>query len=76
MSLSENLVKGKIVYCLGSSSQDYTVKWNHGVGVIASDSPSDTALPTIIPATIVDIEDGKKIDKYINSTKYVHLQIP
>ncbi|XP_019187652.1 PREDICTED: subtilisin-like protease SBT4.15 [Ipomoea nil] len=69
LSISEKLVRGKIVYCLSSASQDYTIKWIHGVGVIASDKLPDTVLPTMIPATIVDIEDGKKIDKYINTTK-------
>ncbi|VFQ59184.1 unnamed protein product [Cuscuta campestris] len=69
-SLSESLVKGKIVYCLGSSSQDYNVKGINGTGVISADTLPDTPLPTIIPGTVVDINSGLKIDRYINSTKF------
>ncbi|CAH9138433.1 unnamed protein product [Cuscuta epithymum] len=68
-SLSASMVKGKIVYCLGSSSQDYNIKGINGAGVISADHLSDTPLPTIIPGTVVDINNGVKIDQYINSTR-------
>ncbi|KAJ6362714.1 hypothetical protein OIU78_003003 [Salix suchowensis] len=69
-TLSSDKVKGKLVYCLGSSGQDYTIKELHGAGVITSlDAPTDIAYTTIIPGTTVQLKDGYKIDVYINSTK-------
>ncbi|WCJ34340.1 Subtilisin-like protease SBT4.15 [Euphorbia peplus] len=69
-TLSMEKVKGKIVYCMGSGNQDYTVKLLKGAGAIMSyDEEPDTAFTTLIPATHVSSKDGHKIDKYINSTK-------
>ncbi|KAJ6742430.1 PROPROTEIN CONVERTASE SUBTILISIN/KEXIN [Salix viminalis] len=69
-TLSSDKVKGKLVYCLGSSGQDYTIKELNGAGVITSlDAPTDIAYTTIIPGTTVQLKDGYKIDEYINSTK-------
>jgi hypothetical protein len=65
-------VKGKLVYCLGSNGQDYTIKELQGAGVITSlDAPTDTAYATVIPGTSVQLKDGYKIDVYINSTRYL-----
>ncbi|KAL5741041.1 hypothetical protein ACOSQ2_030221 [Xanthoceras sorbifolium] len=69
-TLSEDKVKGKIVYCLGSATQDYTIKFLGGAGTImALDAPSDIAFTTFLPATSVVAKDGISIDRYINSTK-------
>lgn len=66
-----NKVKGKIVYCMGSSNQDYTIKELGGAGTIVTlDEPTDTAFTTLIPGASIDAKDGSKIDHYINSTKY------
>lgn len=73
-SLSKKQVKGKIVYCLGSNGQDSTISENRGAGVIMSgdDNYSDeVAFSFLIPATVVNQKDGKKIEKYINSTRFV-----
>lgn len=65
-------VMGRIVYCLGSGSQDFTIKKLGGVGtIVALDSPTDTAFTTLIAGSFVVSEIGIKIDRYINSTKYV-----
>lgn len=64
-------VKGKIVYCLGSGSQDYTIDRLQGAGTImAVDAPTHIAIATLIAGTFVVPEVGIKIDQYINSTKY------
>ncbi|KAK0585049.1 hypothetical protein LWI29_022744 [Acer saccharum] len=69
-TLSKDKVKGKIVYCLGSASQDYFIKLLEGAGTImVLDEPSDIAFTTLISATSVLIKQGIKIDRYINSTK-------
>ncbi|PNT31044.1 hypothetical protein POPTR_006G114500v4 [Populus trichocarpa] len=69
-TLSMDKVKGKLVYCLGSNGQDYTIKELQGAGVITSlDAPTDTAYATVIPGTSVQLKDGYKIDVYINSTR-------
>ncbi|KAL1813286.1 hypothetical protein ACET3Z_023351 [Daucus carota] len=71
-SLSKKQVKGKIVYCLGSNGQDSTISENRGAGIIMSgdDNYSDeVAFSFLIPATVVNQKDGKKIEKYINSTR-------
>ncbi|XP_021655816.2 subtilisin-like protease SBT4.15 [Hevea brasiliensis] len=69
-TLSMDNVKGRIVYCLGDSGQDYTIRELKGAGVISSTgAQSDTALTTLIPATIVNLNEGHKIDHYINTTK-------
>ncbi|KAG6771778.1 hypothetical protein POTOM_023170 [Populus tomentosa] len=69
-TLSMDKVKGKLVYCLGSNGQDYTIKELKGAGVITSlDAPTDTAFPTVIPGTSVQLKDGYRIDVYINSTR-------
>ncbi|KAK4834634.1 hypothetical protein QYF36_025989 [Acer negundo] len=69
-TLSKDKVKGKIVYCLGSSRQDYFIKLLEGAGTImVLDEPSDIAFTTLISATTVLVKQGIKIDRYINSTK-------
>ncbi|GAV66086.1 Peptidase_S8 domain-containing protein/Inhibitor_I9 domain-containing protein, partial [Cephalotus follicularis] len=69
-TLSPEKVKGKVVYCLGSSGQDYNIKDLGGAGVIMTiDEPTDIAFTPLIPGTFVMAKDGYKIDKYINSSK-------
>ncbi|KAK9289527.1 hypothetical protein L1049_007682 [Liquidambar formosana] len=68
-TLSEKKVKGKLVYCLGNSGQDYTIDELGGAGtIIGLDEETDVAFPFLIPGTFVSPKDGKKIDQYINST--------
>jgi hypothetical protein len=65
-------VKGKIVYCMGNLGQDYTIKELGGAGAImALDERTDIAFTTLVPGTCVIPSDGKRIEHYINSTKYV-----
>uniref|UniRef100_A0A2N9IEB0 Subtilisin-like protease fibronectin type-III domain-containing protein n=1 Tax=Fagus sylvatica TaxID=28930 RepID=A0A2N9IEB0_FAGSY len=69
-TLSKDKVKGKIVYCLGSSGQDYTIKKLDGAGTImALDQDTDIAYLTLIPGTYSFPKDSKMIEQYINSTK-------
>ncbi|CAI9760821.1 unnamed protein product [Fraxinus pennsylvanica] len=68
-TLSQNKVKGKILYCIGYLGQDSIVDELGGAGIIMSDYSRDTAYPNLIPGTFVSIKDGAKIDKYINSTR-------
>ncbi|KAK8507016.1 hypothetical protein V6N12_041693 [Hibiscus sabdariffa] len=70
-TLSEKLVKGKIVYCLGNSGQDAAIDGLHGAGMImAVDEPTDYYFPTLIPATtVLRSKVGDKLDRYINSTR-------
>lgn len=76
-TLGMDKVKGKIVYCLGSSGQDYTIKLLGGVGTIfALDEPTDTAFTSLLPATNVLPKEGVNIDRYINSTRYFILPTP
>ncbi|XP_039057523.1 subtilisin-like protease SBT4.15 [Hibiscus syriacus] len=69
-TLSENLVKGKIVYCLGYTTQDDTIRQLGGAGTImAIDAPTDYYILTLTPATmVVRSKVGNKLDRYINST--------
>lgn len=65
-------MKGKIVYCLGSSGQDYTIKDLKGAGaIILADRMTDTAFSTVISATSINPKDASQIEKYIYSAKYV-----
>ncbi|CAK9169295.1 unnamed protein product [Ilex paraguariensis] len=69
-TLSENKVKGKIVLCLGYTGQDGTINDLHGSGTImTTDQFSDVAFTFLLPATLIDVKAGEKIDRYINSTK-------
>lgn len=70
-ALSQDRVKGKIVYCLGEAGQDYTIQLLGGAGTImATDAPQDYYFLTLTPAaTVVRSKDGDKLDRYINSTK-------
>lgn len=69
--MDKNKVKGKIVLFKGGSDSD--IKEMGGVGMIAaSDDSLDTGFTSVLPAAIVNSERGAKIDKYINTTKYVH----
>ncbi|KAK8540739.1 hypothetical protein V6N13_010353 [Hibiscus sabdariffa] len=70
-TLSEKLVKEKIVYCLGNSGQDATINGLRGAGMImAIDEPTDYYFPTLIPATtVLRSKVGDKLDRYINSTR-------
>ncbi|KAJ8899619.1 hypothetical protein K2173_018593 [Erythroxylum novogranatense] len=75
-TLDMNKVKGKIVYCLGSSGQDYTINKLEGIGTIMIMSQkTEVASTTIIPGTNVDIRAGLKIERYINTTKNPHAVI-
>jgi hypothetical protein len=70
--LDKNKVKGKIVLCKGGSDSD--IKEMGGVGmIVASDDSLDTGFTLVLPAAIVNSERGAKIDKYINTTKYVYI---
>lgn len=71
-TLSPKKVKGNIIFCRGFSYQDYNVKYSgDGAGAImtAEYIKLDIARPLLLPATVVSIEDGDQIDRYINSTK-------
>ncbi|KAL3825788.1 hypothetical protein ACJIZ3_021817 [Penstemon smallii] len=68
-TLSKNKVKGKIVYCLGKGG-DSTINELGGAGTIMSmEYFEDVAFPTLTPGTYISVQDGLKIDNYINSTK-------
>lgn len=68
-ALNETLVKGKMVYCLGSGGQDYYIRQLGGVGLIMATERTDVAFPFLIPAAFVTTADGHKIDQYINTTQ-------
>lgn len=71
-TMSKSKVKGKIIYCLGFSGQDSTIKDLGGSGVIMSaDEESEIANLFVAPATTTTARDGTRINHYINSTKYV-----
>ncbi|OMO82152.1 Peptidase S8, subtilisin-related protein [Corchorus capsularis] len=69
-TLGEAKVKGRIVYCLGDSGPDSTIKGLKGVGTIMAVDPQlDYYMITLTPgATVARYKDGDKIDRYINST--------
>ncbi|KAI3814114.1 hypothetical protein L1987_18860 [Smallanthus sonchifolius] len=69
-SLSDKMVKGKIVYCLGKNDQDVTLYNKRVAGLILSrDKDYDIPSAFLIPGTTVSEEEGLNIDHYINSTK-------
>ncbi|XP_071700446.1 subtilisin-like protease SBT4.15 [Rutidosis leptorrhynchoides] len=69
-SLVDQMVKGKIVYCLGKNSQDYNLYDKNVAGIIVSrDKDFDTPSSFLIPGTTVSMEEGRNIDRYINSTR-------
>ncbi|OMO68280.1 hypothetical protein COLO4_29782 [Corchorus olitorius] len=70
-TLGEAKVKGRIVYCLGDSGPDSTIKGLKGAGTIMAVDPQlDYYMITLTPgATVARYKDGDKIDRYINSTK-------
>ena len=64
------------MYCVGNRGQDFNIRDLGGIGTIMSlDEPTDIAYTFVIPATFVTSKEGRKIDKYINSTKYVLVSI-
>ncbi|KAI9122062.1 hypothetical protein K1719_006751 [Acacia pycnantha] len=69
-TMAEEKVKGKIVFCLEGSDQEYSVKILGGVGTIMDLTyQTDVAYTTLLPATYVQVSAGKTIERYINSTK-------
>lgn len=69
-TLSAARVKGKVVYCLGDTGQEYMIKELGGIGIItSSDIETDIPVTTLIPGTTVSSNDGMKIDQYISSSK-------
>ncbi|KAF5750494.1 subtilase family protein [Tripterygium wilfordii] len=71
-TLGMDKVKGKIVFCLGNNGQDSIIKELGGAGtILVPESLEDIAFIPLIPGTSVSINNGKRIDQYINSTKYV-----
>ncbi|KAK4343173.1 hypothetical protein RND71_038989 [Anisodus tanguticus] len=70
-TLEESKVKGKIVYCLGSSQQDSTIEYMKGAGaIIVADKMTDVAFPTYVSATNINTTYAAQVEKYINSTKF------
>ncbi|KAI3523791.1 hypothetical protein L1887_02194 [Cichorium endivia] len=68
-SLSDEMIKGKIVYCLGKGEQDHTLYDKRVAGIIVSrETDNDTPSSFVIPGTSVNLEEGKNIDSYINSS--------
>ncbi|KAL0316118.1 UNVERIFIED_CONTAM: Subtilisin-like protease SBT4.15 [Sesamum radiatum] len=68
-SLGKDKVIGKIVYCQGAGG-DTVVRNLGGAGTIMSSNENlDTAFATIAIGTYISVEDGKRVDKYINSTR-------
>ncbi|KAL8509394.1 hypothetical protein ACS0TY_016561 [Phlomoides rotata] len=68
-TLSRIKVKGKIVLCQGSGGEA-VVQELGGAGIIMSqDVFRDTAFITTAPGTYVSLQDGQKINNYINSTR-------
>ncbi|XP_023539892.1 subtilisin-like protease SBT4.15 [Cucurbita pepo subsp. pepo] len=69
-SLDKGKVKGKILYCLGSLDQEYTISELGGVGVIANLMNNTEVLAvTPIPATHLSSQDSDIVETYINSTQ-------
>lgn len=70
-SLDPGKVKGKIVHCiLAEWGIDSVVKGIGGVGtILESGEFLDTAQIFMVPATMVNVSDGEKIEDYIHSTK-------
>ncbi|XP_076940939.1 subtilisin-like protease SBT4.15 [Bidens hawaiensis] len=69
-SLSDEMVKGKIVHCLGKNEQDVTLYTKRVAGLILSqDKDYDLPSSFLIPGSTVSIKEGLKIDHYINSTR-------
>lgn len=71
-SLSQEKVKGRVVYCEGYYGQDDTIKQLGGIGIVTSSDSSadvDVAFIMSMPGTTVSSKDSEKIDRYINSTK-------
>ncbi|KAI5319113.1 hypothetical protein L3X38_038821 [Prunus dulcis] len=69
-TLNADKVKGRIVYCLGSSGQDFTIQRLRGAGTLMTQYElEDYAYSPVIPGTGILVKDGIKIDQYINSTK-------
>ncbi|XP_038905603.1 subtilisin-like protease SBT4.15 [Benincasa hispida] len=69
-SLDEKKVKGKIVYCLGSVYQEYTISDLGGIGVISNlMGTTEIAITTPIPSTHLSSLDSDSVNGYINSTK-------
>ncbi|XP_073015584.1 subtilisin-like protease SBT4.15 [Primulina eburnea] len=71
-TLLESKVKGKIVYCQGEGG-NIMVDSLGAIGTIMSDDVfEDTVFFNDNPVSYVSIEDGLKIDKYINSSRSPH----
>ncbi|KAK7396662.1 hypothetical protein VNO78_17818 [Psophocarpus tetragonolobus] len=71
-TLSQDLVKGRIVYCVGGTgTQDLTIKELGGAGaIIGVDDKIDASYTTVIPGAFVEASSvGNTIEHYINSTK-------
>ncbi|XP_022144629.1 subtilisin-like protease SBT4.15 [Momordica charantia] len=69
-SLDREKVKGKIVYCLGPYSQESTIEDLEGAGMIGNLlGTTDVAMATPIPSSYLSMEDGGKVETYMNSTK-------
>ena len=69
-TLDEKKVKGKIVYCLGSMDQEYTISELGGKGVISNlMNVSETAITPPIPSTHLSSTNSDYVEAYINSTK-------
>ncbi|CAN6719752.1 unnamed protein product [Malus baccata var. baccata] len=70
-ALDANKVVGRIVYCQGFGTQDSTMQKLKGAGTLMTRYElDDYAYSPIIPGTEILVQDGIKIEMYINSTKY------
>ncbi|KAK7345372.1 hypothetical protein VNO77_15976 [Canavalia gladiata] len=70
-SLTNETVKGRIVYCPDTENNDSIIKQSGGVGTIVGlPDKIDDSYTTLIPGVLVDAKTaGTAIQSYINSTK-------
>ncbi|KAF8403248.1 hypothetical protein HHK36_011349 [Tetracentron sinense] len=69
-TLNKTKVKGKIVYCQGSTDLGLSVDESGGVGTIVSlTRDTDTGFTFLIPAANVGPQEADIVTRYINSTK-------
>lgn len=68
-TMDRKKVEGKIIMCRGTGGDSVVMKLGGAATIMADEQFNEAAFPTIAAGTFVSVDDGQRIERYINSTR-------
>lgn len=70
-TMDRKKVEGKIIMCRGIGGDAVVLKLGGAATIMADEQFDEAAFPTLGAGTFVSVDDGQRIERYINSTRYL-----